>query len=89
MTIPHVTNHEDADITDLEAFRVQLNKENGKGGGVKLTMLAFLIKACVAALKKFPDFNSSIDPDGGAIIRKKYCHIGFAADTPKAWSCRS
>ncbi|HXF47002.1 MAG TPA: dihydrolipoyllysine-residue acetyltransferase, partial [Burkholderiaceae bacterium] len=79
--IPHVTNHEDADITELEAFRVQLNKENEKSG-VKVTMLAFLIKACVAALKKFPDFNSSIDPAGDAIIRKKYYHIGFAADTP-------
>ena len=82
VTIPHVTNHEDADITDLEAFRVQLNKENDKSG-LKLTMLAFLMKACVATLKKFPDFNSSIDPEGGAIIRKNYWHIGFAADTPQ------
>jgi pyruvate dehydrogenase E2 component (dihydrolipoamide acetyltransferase) len=83
VTIPHVTNHEDADITDLEAFRVQLNKENEKNKDApKLTMLAFLIKACVAVLKKFPDFNSSIDPEGGAIIRKNYWHIGFAADTP-------
>jgi pyruvate dehydrogenase E2 component (dihydrolipoamide acetyltransferase) len=83
VTIPHVTNHEDADITDLEAFRVQLNKENEKSkDAAKLTMLAFLIKACVATLKKFPDFNSSIDPEGGAIIRKNYWHIGFAADTP-------
>jgi pyruvate dehydrogenase E2 component (dihydrolipoamide acetyltransferase) len=81
--IPHVTNHEDADITDLEAFRVQLNNENAKNKDApKLTMLAFLIKAAVAALKKFPDFNSSIDPDGSAIIRKNYWHIGFAADTP-------
>jgi pyruvate dehydrogenase E2 component (dihydrolipoamide acetyltransferase) len=77
--IPHVTNHDDADITDLEAFRVQLNKENEKGG-VKVTMLAFLIKACVAALKKFPEFNASID--GDALVLKKYFHIGFAADTP-------
>src|SRR5205823_8409617 len=60
--IPHVTNHEDADITDLEAFRVQLNKENEKSG-IKVTMLAFLIKACVAALKKFPEFNASLDGD--------------------------
>jgi pyruvate dehydrogenase E2 component (dihydrolipoamide acetyltransferase) len=83
VTIPHVTNHEDADITDLEAFRVQLNKENEKNkDAAKLTMLAFLIKACVVTLKKFPDFNSSIDPEGGAIIRKNYWHIGFAADTP-------
>ncbi len=79
--IPHVTNHEDADITELEAFRVQLNKENEKSG-VKVTMLAFLIKACVAALKKFPDFNSSLAPDGASIVVKKYWHIGFAADTP-------
>lgn len=79
--IPHVTNHEDADITELESFRMQLNKEN-EGSGIKVTMLAFLIKACVAALKKFPDFNSSIAPEGDAIIRKNYWHIGFAADTP-------
>jgi pyruvate dehydrogenase E2 component (dihydrolipoamide acetyltransferase) len=82
VTIPHVTNHDDADITDLEAFRVQLNKENEKSGA-KVTMLAFLVKACVAALKKFPDFNASIDATtGDAIIRKRYYHIGFAADTP-------
>ncbi len=82
VTIPHVTNHEDADITELEAFRVQLNKENEKSG-LKLTMLAFLIKACVAALKKFPEFNSSIDAEtGDAVILKEYFHIGFAADTP-------
>jgi pyruvate dehydrogenase E2 component (dihydrolipoamide acetyltransferase) len=84
VAIPHVTNQEDADITDLEAFRVQLNNENAKAKDApKLTMLAFLIKACVATLKKFPDFNSSIDPEGGAIIRKNYWHIGFAADTPQ------
>jgi len=83
VTIPHVTNHEDADITELEAFRVQLNKENEKNKDTpKLTMLAFLIKACVATLKKFPDFNSSIDAaTGDAIVRKAYWHIGFAADT--------
>ena len=77
--IPAVTNHDDADITDLEAFRVATNKENEKSG-VKVTMLAFLIKACVAALKKFPDFNSSLD--GDALVYKHYWHIGFAADTP-------
>ena len=77
--IPHVTNHDDADITELEALRVQLNKENEKSG-VKLTMLAFLIKACVAALKKFPEFNSSLD--GDAIVFKRHFHLGFAADTP-------
>jgi pyruvate dehydrogenase E2 component (dihydrolipoamide acetyltransferase) len=81
--IPHVTNHEDADITELEAFRVTVNRENERNKDApKLTMLAFLIKAAVATLKKFPDFNSSIDPDGTAIIRKNYWHIGFAADTP-------
>jgi pyruvate dehydrogenase E2 component (dihydrolipoamide acetyltransferase) len=84
MVIPHVTNHDDADITELEAFRVQLNKENEKNKDApKLTMLAFLVKACVAALKKFPEFNASIDPDtNDAVFLKKYFHIGFAADTP-------
>ncbi len=77
--IPAVTNHDDADITDLEAFRVSTNKENEKSG-VKVTILAFLIKACVAALKKYPEFNSSLD--GDAIVYKNYWHIGFAADTP-------
>jgi pyruvate dehydrogenase E2 component (dihydrolipoamide acetyltransferase) len=77
--IPHVTNHDDADITELEAFRVTLNKEYEKAG-VKVTMLAFLIKACVAALKKFPEFNASLD--GDTMVLKKYFHIGFAADTP-------
>ena len=77
--IPAVTNHDDADITELEAFRVATNKENEKTG-VKVTMLAFLIKACVAALKKFPEFNSSLD--GEALVYKQYWHIGFAADTP-------
>ena len=77
--IPHVTNCDDADITELEAFRVQLNKENEKSG-IKVTMLAFLIKACVAALKKFPDFNASLDGDN--LVYKKYYNIGFAADTP-------
>ncbi len=77
--IPHVTNHEEADITDLEAFRVATNKENEKSG-VKVTMLAFMIKAAVAALKKFPQFNASLD--GEQIVLKNYFHIGFAADTP-------
>ncbi|MDO9071690.1 MAG: dihydrolipoyllysine-residue acetyltransferase [Rubrivivax sp.] len=79
VVIPHVTNHDDADITELEAFRVQLNKENEKSG-VKVTMLAFLIKASVAALKKFPEFNASLD--GEQLVLKNYFHIGFAADTP-------
>ena len=77
--IPAVTYHEDADITDLEAFRVQLNKENEKSGN-KLTMLAFLIKACVKAMQRFPEFNSSLDGDN--LVLKKYFNIGFAADTP-------
>ena len=77
--ITHVTNHEDADITDLEDFRVRLNKENEKSG-IKVTILAFLIKASVAALKKFPEFNASLD--GENLVYKKYFHIGFAADTP-------
>ncbi|GAB4204810.1 MAG: dihydrolipoyllysine-residue acetyltransferase [Tibeticola sp.] len=81
--IPAVTNHDDADITELEAFRLQLNKEHEKSG-IKVTMLAFLIKACVAALKKFPEFNASLDmaTGGDALILKNYWHIGFAADTP-------
>ncbi len=79
VVIPHVTNHEDADITELEAFRVQLNRENEKAG-IKVTMLAFLIKACVAALKQFPNFNASLE--GEQLVLKQYFHIGFAADTP-------
>jgi pyruvate dehydrogenase E2 component (dihydrolipoamide acetyltransferase) len=84
--IPHVTNHDNADITELEAFRVQINKDNEKSakpgaeGLPKVTMLAFVIKAVVAALKKFPDFNSSLD--GDQLVYKQYFHIGFAADTP-------
>jgi len=77
--IPHVTNNDEADITDLEALRVKLNKEHEKAG-VKFTMLAFLIKAVVAALKKFPEFNASLD--GDQLVYKQYVHIGFAADTP-------
>jgi len=77
--IPHVTQFDEADITDLEALRVALNRENEKSG-VKLTMLAFLIKASVAALKKFPDFNASLDGDN--LVMKQYFHVGFAADTP-------
>ena len=77
--IPAVTNHDDADITELEAFRVLTNKEHEKSG-VKVTMLAFLIKASVSALQKFPQFNSSLD--GEELVYKQYWHIGFAADTP-------
>ena len=77
--IPHVTNHDEADITELEAFRVATNKDNEKSG-IKVTMLAFMIKAAVAALKKFPQFNASLD--GDQLVLKSYFHIGFAADTP-------
>ncbi len=77
--IPHVTNNDEADITDLEALRVTLNKENEKAG-VKFTMLAFVIKAVVAALKKFPTFNASLDGDN--LVFKQYYNVGFAADTP-------
>ena len=79
--IPHVTQHDEADITDLEALRVQHNKEHEKAG-VKLTMLAFLMKAVVALLKQYPDFNASLDETGEKLVLKKYFHIGFAADTP-------
>ena len=77
--IPHVTNHDEADITELEAFRVQMNKENEKSG-IKVSMLAFMIKAAVATLKQFPEFNASLDGDD--LVFKRYYHIGFAADTP-------
>jgi len=79
--IPHVTQHDDADVTELEALRVALNKENEKAG-IKFTMLGFIIKAVVAALKKYPDFNASLDASGENLVLKKYFHIGFAADTP-------
>ncbi|RZL10777.1 MAG: dihydrolipoyllysine-residue acetyltransferase [Rubrivivax sp.] len=77
--IPHVTNHEEADITELEAFRVKLNEEHAKAGP-KFTLLAFLLKASAAALRKFPQFNASLDGDD--LVLKQYVHIGFAADTP-------
>jgi pyruvate dehydrogenase E2 component (dihydrolipoamide acetyltransferase) len=84
--IPHVTQHDDADITELEALRIALNEENAKaiakGVGAMLTMLAFLIKASVAALQKFPTFNASLDASGENLVLKQYFHIGFAADTP-------
>ncbi len=79
--IPHVTQHDDADITDLEALRISINKENEKAG-LKLTMLAFIMKASVVALQKFPTFNASLDASGENLTLKKYFHIGFAADTP-------
>jgi pyruvate dehydrogenase E2 component (dihydrolipoamide acetyltransferase) len=76
LAIPHITNYDEADVTDLEAFRKDVNAEQG----AKLTMLAFLIKASVAALQKFPDFNSSLD--GDEMVYKQYYNVGFAADTP-------
>jgi pyruvate dehydrogenase E2 component (dihydrolipoamide acetyltransferase) len=79
VVIPHVTTHDEADITELEQFRVQMNKELEKSG-VKVSMLPFMIKAAVATLKKFPEFNASLD--GDALVMKQYWHIGFAADTP-------
>ena len=79
--IPHVTQFDEADITDLEEFRKSSNDSLGKSG-VKLTMLAFVIKASVSALKKFPAFNSSLDANGENLILKQYYNIGFAADTP-------
>jgi pyruvate dehydrogenase E2 component (dihydrolipoamide acetyltransferase) len=75
--IPHVTQHDEADVTALEAFRKELNAERSDA---KVTMLAFVIKAAVAALRQYPDFNASLD--GDALVRKQYFHIGFAADTP-------
>jgi pyruvate dehydrogenase E2 component (dihydrolipoamide acetyltransferase) len=77
--IPHVTQHDEADVTELEAFRIRLNEEQAKAG-VKVTLLAFLLKACVAALRQFPEFNASLD--GDALVLKRYFHLGFAADTP-------
>jgi pyruvate dehydrogenase E2 component (dihydrolipoamide acetyltransferase) len=77
--IPHVTQFDEADITELEAFRVQLNQEAAKTGA-KVTLLAFLVKACVAALKRFPEVNSSLE--GDHLVLKRYYHVGFAADTP-------
>jgi pyruvate dehydrogenase E2 component (dihydrolipoamide acetyltransferase) len=76
--IPHVTHHEDADITELEAFRKQVNAEHPDS---KVTMVALLLKACVASLQAFPDFNASLDGDD--LILKRYYHLGFAADTPQ------
>jgi pyruvate dehydrogenase E2 component (dihydrolipoamide acetyltransferase) len=77
--IPHVTHNDDADITDLETWRKQINAELA-GEGVKVTMVAFLIAACVATLKEFPEFNSSLD--GDELVLRRYYNIGFAADTP-------
>jgi len=81
VSIPHVTQHDDADITELEAFRKE-NAQVAEKGGFKLTMLAFLVKASVNALRQFPDFNASLDKTGENLIVKKYYHIGVAVDTP-------
>jgi pyruvate dehydrogenase E2 component (dihydrolipoamide acetyltransferase) len=81
LAIPHVTQHDEADITELEAFRKQMADEV-KAGGVRVTPLAFLIKACVAALKRFPSFNASLSPEGDSLIVKQYWHLGVAVDTP-------
>jgi pyruvate dehydrogenase E2 component (dihydrolipoamide acetyltransferase) len=83
VVIPHVTTHDEADITELEPFRVQMNKELEKSG-VKISMLPFMMKAAVATLKKFPEFNASLDGQGDEqrLVLKNYWHIGFAADTP-------
>jgi pyruvate dehydrogenase E2 component (dihydrolipoamide acetyltransferase) len=78
--IPHITNYERADITDLEAFRQTVNREQAERDGPKLTMLAFLVRACVSALQRYPEFNASLD--GDELIYKRYYNIGFAADTP-------
>ena len=81
LNVPHVTQFEAADITELEAFRVS-QKTVAEKAGVKLTILPFLLKACAHLLKEMPDFNSSLAPSGKALIRKKYVHLGFAVDTP-------
>jgi len=78
--IPHVTNFDQADVTELEALRAALNRESKERAAAKVTMLAFLVKACVAALQRFPQFNVSLD--GQEVVQKRYFHIGFAADTP-------
>ena len=82
VTIPHVTQFDEADITELEAFR-KAQADAANTAGVKLTLLAFIVKAVTAALAKFPDFNASLTPDGEALVYKKYCHIGIAANTPR------
>ncbi|SFF25422.1 pyruvate dehydrogenase E2 component (dihydrolipoamide acetyltransferase) [Fontimonas thermophila] len=82
LNVPHVTQTADADITELEAFRKQQSEASVAAGGPKLTLLPFVMKACAAALKQYPEFNAALAPDGEQLILKKYCHIGFAADTP-------
>jgi pyruvate dehydrogenase E2 component (dihydrolipoamide acetyltransferase) len=81
LNVPHVTYHEEADITDLEAYRKELDTA-AKDEGYRVTLLAFLIKACVSAMRTYPEFNASLSPDGGKLILKKYFHLGVAVDTP-------
>jgi pyruvate dehydrogenase E2 component (dihydrolipoamide acetyltransferase) len=80
LQIPHITNYDEADVTSIEELRSEVNAQQAKSGGPKLTMLAFLIRACVAALQRFPEFNASLD--GDELVVKQYYNIGFAADTP-------
>lgn len=82
LVAPHVTQHEEADVTELESFRKSLADE-AKAGGFKMTPLAFLVLACAKALREFPEFNASLDPSGENLILKKYCNIGVAVDTPQ------
>jgi pyruvate dehydrogenase E2 component (dihydrolipoamide acetyltransferase) len=82
ITVPHVTQFDEADITDLEAFR-KTQSATAQAAGTKLTLLAFLVKVVTVALARFPDFNASLAPDGATLILKKYCHIGIAANTPR------
>jgi pyruvate dehydrogenase E2 component (dihydrolipoamide acetyltransferase) len=81
VSIPHVTQNDEADVTELEAFRKQMSDEQQKQG-IRVTMLAFLIKAAVAALKQYPQFNASLSADGENLVFKQYYHIGVAVDTP-------
>ncbi|HXV08265.1 MAG TPA: dihydrolipoyllysine-residue acetyltransferase [Burkholderiales bacterium] len=81
VAIPHVTQHDEADITEMEAFRKQMAEEV-KAQGIRVTPLAFLMKACVAALQRFPQFNASLSPEGDSLILKQYWHLGVAVDTP-------
>ena len=81
VNVPHVTQFDEADITELEALRARL-KDAAAERGIKLTPLAFIVRACVKALQTFPTFNASLDPSGASLVLKKYVHIGFAADTP-------
>ena len=82
LNIPHVTQTDEADITELEAFRKSQSEELAAAGGVKLTLLPFVMKAVAKAMQAYPEFASSLSPDGESLIFKKYLHIGFAADTP-------